>query len=234
MLPLPTATGLALLDTALAAGHPVSLPALLDAAALRAQASAGVLPAIMRGLVRVPAIRTDLSGPPLSQRLAGLDEAAQHALVLDVVRRHVAAVLGHDSADQVDPEKAFKDYGFDSLTAVELRNRLNTASGLRLPATLVFDYPTVAAISGYLRAELAPVELTPAEAVLAELDKLQSALTGLAADGPAGEAITRRLRSLVAGWDDGRGEATAAVATQIQESSAEEIFDFIDRELGRI
>ncbi|MBL0804404.1 type I polyketide synthase, partial [Streptomyces albidoflavus] len=123
-----------------------------------------------RGLVRTRARRTVRTGSEaalgLAQRLARLDEQARTEAVVDLVRDRTAAVLGHASAADIDPERPFQDLGFDSLTAVELRNRLAAATGLRTSATVTFDYPTVAALAGHLLAELtdAPETAAPAPA----------------------------------------------------------------------
>ena len=93
----------------------------------------------------------------LAQRLHGLPEAEQHAVLLDLVRSHMATVLGSTHPEAIDPDLAFSDHGFDSLTAVELRNRLKAATGLALSPTLIFDYPTPSALAGYIRTELAGV-----------------------------------------------------------------------------
>jgi acyl carrier protein len=122
-----------------------------DRSALQAQAKSGSLPALMRGLVRVPKNRGP-AGDSLATRLSAVPEAEREGFVLDFVRGHVAAVLGHDSAAAIEPETAFKDLGFDSLAAVELRNRLVEATGTRLPATMAFDYPSAKALTQHLMA----------------------------------------------------------------------------------
>ncbi|WP_421106312.1 type I polyketide synthase [Streptomyces sp. NEAU-S77] len=156
--PLTPAEGLALLDAALATGEATPAPMRVDAVALRAQAAAGTLAPVLRGLVRVPvrrAVDTAAGGAAgLAERLAGLSAAEQDRALLDLVRTQVAAVLGYAGPQAVDEGRAFKDLGFDSLTAVELRNLLREATGLRLPPTLVFDYPTSAALVGHLRDEI--------------------------------------------------------------------------------
>ncbi|WP_432015718.1 SDR family NAD(P)-dependent oxidoreductase [Streptomyces cucumeris] len=144
---ISTELGLALFDQAVATGAALLAPVRLDLATLRAQARSGSLPALMRGLA--PARRPE-AVQSLAQRLAGVPEANHERVVLDLVRAQVATALGHTSTDAVKPRRAFKDLGFDSLSAVELRNGLTRATGVRLPATLVFDHPTPAAIAQYL------------------------------------------------------------------------------------
>jgi polyketide synthase 7/polyketide synthase 12 len=150
--------GVALFDTAMQAPHSVVLPMKLDFAALRTQAADGSVQPVLRRLIRQarPAAQAGAGARALVERLAGLGAADQEQILLDLVRREAAAVLGHSSAATVRPETAFKDTGFDSLTSVELRNRLANRSGARLPATLTFDNPTPAALAGYLRSVLFP------------------------------------------------------------------------------
>ncbi|WP_049578384.1 type I polyketide synthase, partial [Streptomyces sp. SBT349] len=160
LVPMPPAYALGLLDTALAMDRPLLVPMRIDTAQLRAEAGSGMLPPLWRGLVGTPARRavqspgTGDQGSALRQRLSGLSERKRLDVLLDLVRGQAAVVLGHDSTDQVEPAHAFQDIGFDSLTAVDLRNRLVAATGLRLPATLTFDFPTPTDLAIQLRAEL--------------------------------------------------------------------------------
>ncbi|WP_139333457.1 type I polyketide synthase, partial [Mycobacterium sp. SP-6446] len=123
----------------------------------------------------------------LAHRLDGLPEAEQHAVLLDLVRSHIATVLGNTTAEAIDPDKAFQELGFDSLTAVEMRNRLKTATGLALSPTLIFDYPTPNGLAGYIRTELAgvPQEIKAAPVARATGDDA-IAIVGMACRYPGG------------------------------------------------
>jgi malonyl CoA-acyl carrier protein transacylase/acyl carrier protein len=143
-----SATGLAL-RIADGTGAPVLT---VDTLTLRPRPAAGPT----AHAVERPATRRHSHDGTLRERLSGLDGAERDRLLLDLVRGHAASVLGHDGPDAVPDEQAFAGLGFDSVTGVELRNRLNAATGLRLPPTLVFDYPSPAQVAGLLLAELAP------------------------------------------------------------------------------
>ncbi|GAB1511623.1 type I polyketide synthase [Actinophytocola sp. KF-1] len=208
---LSTEDGLALFDAAIAAERALTVPVKLDLAGLRK--SGAEIPHLLRGLVRAPARRAAASGGSggLAERLARLGEPEQRALLLDVVREHVAAVLGHSSADAITGAQAFKELGFDSLTAVELRNRLNAATGLRLPATLVFDYPSPLAVVDHLRAELAPSggQLVEATAAVAVVTDEPIAIVGMGCRFPGGVSTPDELWDLVAGGRSGVSEFPA-------------------------
>ncbi|PPK68488.1 type I polyketide synthase [Actinokineospora auranticolor] len=161
--PLSEADGLAMLDAALASGRAELVPIKLDLNALRANPKR--VPALLRGLVPAAKPRArvaEVEVVPLADRLAAQTPADRVDTLLDLVTGAAAAVLGHGSADRVDPERSFDDLGFDSLTAVELRNRLAAATGVRLPATLVFDHPTAVELVAALLTDLVPDHAAPA------------------------------------------------------------------------
>ncbi|MCQ9134479.1 type I polyketide synthase [Streptomyces hilarionis] len=167
LVPLSSAEGLALFDAALACGEALLVPARLEPAEVRAH---GPVPALLRGVVRERVRRAGAAtaGPgaavTLGDRLAPLSAEERAQALLGVVREHTAAVLAHGAPGAVDPDRTFKELGFDSLTAVDLRNRLGAATGLRLRATLVFDYPTPTALAAHLGAAIAPAEaIAPAD-----------------------------------------------------------------------
>ncbi|QNP65818.1 type I polyketide synthase [Streptomyces genisteinicus] len=225
---LTAETGLALFDRALATDAALLAPVRLDTAVLRDQARTGAVPAVLRGLAPAAARRTDAPSVSLRDQLAGVEEADRPQLVLDMVRTQVAAVLGHTSAAAVEPDRAFQEIGFDSLGAVDLRNRLTRATGLRLAATLVFDHPTPAAIARLLLAELGGIAAAEPP-IEKELNKLEDMLSTVADTERRHVAERlRRLLSVVA--DDGEAESTAERIEAA--TSMDEVFQMIDAEFG--
>nr|WLE93516.1 PKS T1 (KS-AT-DH-KR-KS-AT-DH-KR) [Streptomyces sp.] len=211
--------GLALFDAALAGDDAVLAPMRLDLGSL------SEVPVLFRGLVRTRGRDTAKSADSvdaLRKRLAEAAEADRERVLLELVRKHVAGVLGFAAPDAVGPARAFTELGFDSLTALELRNRLNTATGLRFSATLVFDYPTPAVLAKHLRAEFEDAEAGQV-AGLAELSRLERALAGTSPD----PAVVKRLEALLAA-----GNRAPAVDRELDQASDEEIFSLIDEELG--
>jgi rifamycin polyketide synthase module 7/8 len=233
-----TATeGMDLFDAALGSDQALLVPVKLDLREVRAGAKAGgAVPHMLRGLVRAgrhQARGASAGDSGLVGQLAGLAAAEQEALLLDLVRDQVAVVLGHNGSGGVRAETAFKEAGFDSLTSVELRNRLREGTGLKLPATLVFDYPTPQVLARHLRNELGVSE-DPLSLVQAKIEDVESLISGLRLDESARSSITLRLQGLVARCNGVLEQADASTAAeQLESASADEVLDFID-ELGLV
>jgi acyl transferase domain-containing protein len=195
LLPLSAERGLALFDAGLAAAEPLIVPAGFDLPLLRSRARTGSMPALFRSIVRAPAGAVDAGN--LARRLAVASEDEREGIALELVSRHVAAVLGLESSSGVPLDKAFRDLGFDSLGAVELRNRLGADSGVSLAATAVFDYPTPRALAGHLLESISGDGSVhrPAPARAAEEP---IAIVGMACRFPGGVASPAQLWNLVA------------------------------------
>ncbi|PSL48621.1 acyl transferase domain-containing protein [Saccharothrix carnea] len=228
LLPLSVRDGMAMFDTATALDEPVLGATHLDTAALRSQADE--LPALLRGLVRTTkrrgAATVTANDGGLAERLSAMPPAERERALVELVRDHVAAVLGHADRSTVEPTRPFKDLGFDSLTAVELRNRLSAAAGVRLPATVTFDHPTPVAVAAFLAAELAVDETS---AVLTELDRLVP-LVRVAADGDAVQDVVAKLRRMLelCGAEPGRDRGSDDDLDDLDSATDDELFALVD------
>nr|WP_086844476.1 type I polyketide synthase [Amycolatopsis kentuckyensis] len=203
LAPIEPDTGMQLFDNALSTAEPLLMTALLDTPALAALGRLGTLPAVLRGLIHVPS-RGRVADSPLRRRLLDTPEDQWEALIRDEVRAIAAAVLGHESADAVDPATPFTALGFDSLGGVEFRNKVTAATGVQLPSTLVFDYPTPAAVAGFLRTRVdgsAPVRPRPAARAKPGADE-PIAIVGMSCRYPGGAGNPDQLWDLIAGRVD--------------------------------
>ncbi|MGW7696699.1 SDR family NAD(P)-dependent oxidoreductase, partial [Streptomyces asiaticus] len=218
--PLPSAEGMELFDAAREAGDATLVPVRLDLADLRKRAASAAatpgqdaVPAHLRGLVRTPVRRVVRAGggggaaesdeSSFGRRLAALPTADRDPFLLDLVREHAAGVLGLAAPDDIEATRAFREVGFDSLTAVELRNRLGAATGLRLPTTLLFDYPTPAVLVDHLRREALgeQAEVAAVVAAVRPADDDPIAIVAMSCRLPGGVRGPEDLWELVA---DGR------------------------------
>nr|WP_052396223.1 beta-ketoacyl reductase [Kutzneria sp. 744] len=216
--PLSTQDGLAMFDAALAGTDPDVLAANLDHNAI---ATTQTAPALLRAKQKAKPAKGFV------ETVTELPAPERAAAVLDLVRAEVAAALGHSSPDMVTASHAFSDLGFDSLAAIELRNRLATVTGIRLSTTLVFDYPNPAALARQLTDQLGAAAPTADHDLITGLDRLERSLDGEALDADLRTRVAARLRALA----DRFGPAREGVA-QLDEVSDDQLFDFIDNELG--
>ncbi|MFT2014488.1 SDR family NAD(P)-dependent oxidoreductase [Streptomyces sp. 796.1] len=232
LTPIGTAHGLALLDTALRIDRATLAPC-----PLTPPADPAALPAVLRALPGAGTRRAVASGATdsgLAATLATLTPDDQHRHLLDLVRAHAATVLGHPTPDGIVANRPFKEIGFDSLTAVELRNRLNTATRMRLSPTLIFDHPTPTDLATHLHTRLSPQDADPAQRVQRELERLEASLADLTLEPATSAALRARLEGLA--WKLGGGERPTVGAAGSDEdltaATDDEIFDVIENELG--
>ncbi|MGP4053174.1 KR domain-containing protein, partial [Streptomyces sp. 2A115] len=211
LVELPAEDAMGLFDAALAGGRPVLAATLLDAGVLRRQGDQ-VLP-ILRGLAPATTRRKTAGtgaqgGSALAERLTALDPAEREKALAELVRGQVAGVLGHADAGAIDADRPFQELGFDSLTAVELRNQLGQATGLKLPTSLVFDYPNPTALAQHLTRELFGEEGESASTIVAATDASAEpiAIVGMACRYPGGVASPDDLWRLVADGVDAVSE----------------------------
>ncbi|MFI2508886.1 SDR family NAD(P)-dependent oxidoreductase [Streptomyces sp. NPDC018972] len=237
MPPMSPEQGLALFDALRAADTGATvLPVRLDLGALRAL---GEVPPLFRSLIRVTSRRAApaAEAADLTRRLSGLTPAEGREALLELVRGQIATVLGHVDPADVEPTRPFQDLGFDSLTSVELRNRLGALTGTRLPATLLFDHPTPGELVAHLYARVAPARTGGPEAVLAELDRLEKSIAGVEVGAELFEQVAGRLEVLRSKWQSLRTESSAASGEgddgfDFESATDEEVFDMLDNELG--
>ncbi|MDT3400418.1 type I polyketide synthase, partial [Streptomyces sp. B1866] len=237
LVELSASEALDLFDAALRLDAPVPVLARLDLAALRTRPGAALGP--VRDLVREPDPRAaarpagdpdDADAATYVRRLVTLPGEERERELLALVRAQAAAVLGFTGVEEVAPERAFKEVGFDSLTAVELRNRLVRGTGIRLRSTLVFDFPNPVSLTRHMLQQLADA-LSAATPVLADLDRLHSALPAVLSEDGAGDRIAQRLRALLALCDTTTGQAGPrgdADADDLQAATDDELFSLVD------
>ncbi|MEA2373149.1 MAG: hypothetical protein QOH12_3543, partial [Solirubrobacteraceae bacterium] len=232
--PMSDEEGLALFDAVLDLDDPLPLLARLDTAALLVRARDGALPAILGGLVSARRPRAGEAADSLQRRLSALPEPAWAEIVLDTVRDQIASVLGLGSRESVDPQRAFKDMGFDSLAAVELRGGLTRATRIALPATLIYDYPTPTAVAEHVLGKLAGAG-AGRPTIESEFDRIERLLQGLVTDERTRRQVDVRLRAfntrvqtLLAHAENGH----RADDEDLDSVSDEEMFKLIDKEFG--
>jgi acyl carrier protein len=234
--PFAMAEGMRALDAAQGLDEPTLAPMKLIMSRLRASGSLNPMLSSLVGSSATVSRRaaSQATGSSLRQRLAGLPDIERGQVLLDVVRGEAAAVLGFGSPEAIAVERGFMEMGFDSLTAVELRNRLGSVAELKLPATVLFDYPTPSALAEHVYREIAPEAADPQAGVLAELERVEQSISTISPDDDARAAITARLRTMLSKLGSGQDRTDGAtVADALDTASDDDLFAFINKEFGR-
>jgi polyketide synthase 12 len=235
LIPLAADDGLALLDHGADADQPMYVAARMDLTRLARKG--GEVPALFGRLVRGGASRGRasqgnalLTQRGLADRLVTLGVEDQREALRQILRTQIAFVLGIAGPQSIDPHRSFRELGFDSLTAVELRNRLTAATGLPLPATMIFDYPTPEALAEHLRVSTVGDggDATP---VLKELDRLEALFAALDQGADGRLRLVTRLEGILQDLRTGSTD-NAASHQELEDATDDEMFDLIDRELG--
>ncbi|MFF0818740.1 SDR family NAD(P)-dependent oxidoreductase [Rhodococcus sp. NPDC003318] len=229
VLGMSNSDGLALFDAGVRSGRPAVQAARLDLDRLRTP--------LVAATRRITAASREVPETSLAELLVRAPKTDRDRIALDAVRGAIAAVVGIGDGAQVEPQQAFKEMGFDSLMAVELRNRLSALTDTRLPATLVFDHPSPESVASHLVELLAPETEMHSDtevSVLSELDRIETMLMdSLPGDNPTRQAVADRLQDLVALWSRTISDrATTDVRHALDNASLAEVFDFIDQQFG--
>ncbi|MEU1982551.1 type I polyketide synthase [Nocardia sp. NPDC019395] len=222
--------GTALFDAAIASDEPVAACVEFDRAALAAHAGTGLLPEVLESLVPARARRVPGgSTGRFAARVAAAPEEQRDELILEFVRELTAAVLGHPSAAAIDPEIPFNELGFDSLGGVELRNRLAEETAMKLPSTLVFDYPAAAAVAKLLSSRWSATSTI--SAADEQIDSLQSLFATMTSDREK-ERLAERIRSLLAEALHAGESSPGSDRAAVESASADELFALIDQQIS--
>ncbi len=234
--PLTSTEGLELFDLARQAASPLAVALRLDFAALRRLAPDGLLLPLLRDLVHTSKRRvSDRSPGALVERLADAPSQERQGIVREFLREELAAVLGYASSETVDPERTFKELGFDSLAVVQLRNRLNAASGLALPVTLVFNYPTPSALASYLEEQMAQTVGARSGSIDDGIREIERSLASRPPEDSEQRArLASRLRAALAELEAGEDQnGEGDMVQQIRTASPDELLALCESKLGR-
>jgi NADPH:quinone reductase-like Zn-dependent oxidoreductase/NAD(P)-dependent dehydrogenase (short-subunit alcohol dehydrogenase family)/acyl carrier protein len=225
---------LKLFDTAREQDTPVVIPVRLDIPMLRTQAKTGTIPALLSNYAHTPHKPTPNhpNTASLAQQLANTPKDKHQRIARELIRNQTALVLGHPTPDTIDPQRTFKELGFDSLTAVELRNRLKTTTGLQLPTTLIFNHPTPNALAQHILTVTTDAASKMQVPAGTELDRLSPMFLSITDDVERAK-VTARLQTLITEINE-LDSTGAADDDNLTEASDDEIFDLLDRELGEV